>query len=55
MAIDDLWYKNAVIYCLDVEKFQDATLSTSARRQPGHHRRNAASTMRRTNGAFAAV
>ena len=24
MAIDDLWYTNAVIYCLDVEKFQDA-------------------------------
>ena len=23
MAIDDLWYKNAVIYCLDVEKYQD--------------------------------
>jgi maltose alpha-D-glucosyltransferase/alpha-amylase len=25
MAIDDLWYKNAVIYCLDVETFQDAS------------------------------
>ncbi|HSL23537.1 MAG TPA: alpha-amylase family protein [Vicinamibacterales bacterium] len=24
MAIEDLWYKNAVIYCLDVEKFMDA-------------------------------
>jgi maltose alpha-D-glucosyltransferase / alpha-amylase len=24
MAIDDLWYKNAIIYCLDVETFQDA-------------------------------
>jgi len=24
MAQDDLWYKNAVIYCLDVETFQDA-------------------------------
>jgi maltose alpha-D-glucosyltransferase/alpha-amylase len=24
MAISDLWYKNAVIYCLDVEKYQDA-------------------------------
>ena len=24
MAIDDLWYKNAVLYCLDVETFQDA-------------------------------
>jgi maltose alpha-D-glucosyltransferase / alpha-amylase len=24
MAIEDLWYKNAVVYCLDVEKFQDA-------------------------------
>jgi maltose alpha-D-glucosyltransferase/alpha-amylase len=23
MSIDDLWYKNAVIYCLDVEKYQD--------------------------------
>ena len=22
--IDDLWYKNAVIYCLDVETFMDA-------------------------------
>jgi maltose alpha-D-glucosyltransferase/alpha-amylase len=25
MSIDDLWYKNAVIYCLDVEKYMDAT------------------------------
>ena len=24
MAIDDLWYKDALIYCLDVETFQDA-------------------------------
>jgi maltose alpha-D-glucosyltransferase / alpha-amylase len=24
MTIDDLWYKNAIIYCLDVEKYQDA-------------------------------
>jgi maltose alpha-D-glucosyltransferase/alpha-amylase len=24
MAIDDLWYKNAILYCLDVEKYQDA-------------------------------
>jgi hypothetical protein len=24
MSIDDLWYKNAIIYCLEVEKFQDA-------------------------------
>ena len=24
MSIDDLWYKNAVIYCLDVEKYMDA-------------------------------
>jgi maltose alpha-D-glucosyltransferase/alpha-amylase len=24
MAISDLWYKNAIIYCLDVEKYQDA-------------------------------
>jgi maltose alpha-D-glucosyltransferase/alpha-amylase len=24
MTIDDLWYKNAVIYCLDVEKHMDA-------------------------------
>jgi maltose alpha-D-glucosyltransferase/alpha-amylase len=23
MSINDLWYKNAVIYCLDVEKYQD--------------------------------
>jgi maltose alpha-D-glucosyltransferase / alpha-amylase len=24
MAIEDLWYKNAVVYCLDVEKYMDA-------------------------------
>jgi len=24
MSIDDLWYRNAIIYCLDVEKFQDS-------------------------------
>src|SRR5687767_9581426 len=24
MAIEDYWYKNAVIYCLDVEKYQDS-------------------------------
>src|SRR5262249_41018403 len=24
MSIDDLWYKSSVIYCLDVEKYQDA-------------------------------
>src|SRR3954453_6109587 len=24
VSITDLWYKNAVIYCLDVEKYQDA-------------------------------
>jgi maltose alpha-D-glucosyltransferase/alpha-amylase len=24
MAIEDLWYKNAVIYCLDVEKYMDS-------------------------------
>jgi maltose alpha-D-glucosyltransferase / alpha-amylase len=24
MSINDLWYKNAVMYCLDVEKYQDA-------------------------------
>jgi maltose alpha-D-glucosyltransferase/alpha-amylase len=24
MSINDLWYKNAIIYCLDVEKFMDA-------------------------------
>jgi maltose alpha-D-glucosyltransferase/alpha-amylase len=24
MAIEDLWYKDAVIYCLDVEKYMDA-------------------------------
>jgi maltose alpha-D-glucosyltransferase/alpha-amylase len=23
VSIDDLWYKNALIYCLDVEKYQD--------------------------------
>jgi maltose alpha-D-glucosyltransferase / alpha-amylase len=25
MAIQDLWYRNAIIYCLDVEKFMDAS------------------------------
>jgi maltose alpha-D-glucosyltransferase/alpha-amylase len=24
VSIDDLWYKNAIVYCLDVEKYQDA-------------------------------
>jgi glycosidase len=24
MPIDDLWYKSAILYCLDVEKYQDA-------------------------------
>ena len=24
MSLDDLWYRNAIIYCLDVEKYQDA-------------------------------
>jgi maltose alpha-D-glucosyltransferase / alpha-amylase len=24
MSMDDLWYKNAIIYCLDVETYQDA-------------------------------
>ena len=24
MSIDDLWYKNAVIYCLDIETFMDS-------------------------------
>jgi maltose alpha-D-glucosyltransferase / alpha-amylase len=24
MSIADLWYKNAIVYCLDVEKYQDA-------------------------------
>ena len=24
MSIEDLWYRNAIIYCLDVEKFQDS-------------------------------
>ena len=24
MAIEDLWYRNAIIYCLDVEKYQDS-------------------------------
>jgi maltose alpha-D-glucosyltransferase/alpha-amylase len=24
LSLDDLWYKNAVIYCLDVEKYMDA-------------------------------
>ena len=25
MAIEDLWYKQAIIYCLDVEKYMDAS------------------------------
>jgi len=25
MAIEDLWYRNAIIYCLNVEKFMDAS------------------------------
>jgi maltose alpha-D-glucosyltransferase / alpha-amylase len=25
VAIEDLWYKNAIIYCLDVEKYMDAS------------------------------
>ena len=25
MSIEDLWYRNAVIYCLDVEEFMDAS------------------------------
>jgi maltose alpha-D-glucosyltransferase/alpha-amylase len=25
MAIEDLWYKNAIIYCLDVEKYMDTS------------------------------
>ena len=24
MSIEDLWYRNAVIYCLDLGKYQDA-------------------------------
>jgi len=24
MAAHDLWYKNAILYCLDVEKYMDA-------------------------------
>ena len=24
MSIEDLWYKNAIIYCLDVDKYMDA-------------------------------
>jgi hypothetical protein len=24
MAVEDLWYKNAIIYCLDVETYMDA-------------------------------
>ena len=24
MAVLDLWYKNAILYCLDVEKYMDA-------------------------------
>ena len=25
MSVEDLWYRNAIIYCLDVEKYMDAT------------------------------
>jgi maltose alpha-D-glucosyltransferase/alpha-amylase len=25
MAVEDLWYRNAIIYCLDVEKYMDST------------------------------
>ena len=25
MSIEDLWYRNAIIYCLDVEKYMDAS------------------------------
>jgi maltose alpha-D-glucosyltransferase/alpha-amylase len=25
MSIEDLWYRNAIIYCLDVERFMDST------------------------------
>ena len=25
MSLEDLWYRNAIIYCLDVEKYMDAT------------------------------
>ncbi len=24
MAIEDLWYKNAILYCLPVEKYMDS-------------------------------
>ena len=24
VAVHDLWYKNAILYCLDVEKYMDA-------------------------------
>ena len=27
--IDDLWYKNAIIYCLDVEKYVDSKATVS--------------------------
>jgi hypothetical protein len=29
MAIEDLWYKNAIIYCLSVEKYPGCTISRS--------------------------
>jgi hypothetical protein len=30
VSIDDLWYKNAVIYCLDVEKYQETQTATAS-------------------------
>ncbi len=41
MSIDDLWYKNAVIYCLDVQKYQGANRGIRRRLAPmlGNNRR----------------
>jgi hypothetical protein len=30
MSIADLWYKNAILYCLDVEKYQEPTTTVLA-------------------------
>ena len=55
--IDDLWYKNAIIYCLDVETFIDANgdgvrglrRADAPARLPGRARRRRASGWRRSS------
>ncbi len=34
MATEDLWYKNAVLYCLDVEKYMDTDGGNALNRTP---------------------